>query len=215
MEKLKIFDFDGTIADTTKVVEWSFKYLFNRYKLNGFSSQWVASHSGIALEDIVKGMIKDYNLPESSYDIMLKEFRDYQLNFFFEEVKLFPDVVPLLKMYREQNCKICLLSNRSEMFFEEYFRQQGILDYFDLILGRESVKKSKPDPEGVNIIKQKYPQIVDLTLIGDTPVDIQTAKNANIKSIAVSTGKHSFQELLKSHPNLLVNNLNELIYTQT
>lgn len=154
-------------------------------------------------------MIKEHALPDRYYKSMLKEFRDYQLNFFYDEVKIFPDVVPLLKRYREQKYKICLLSNRSEIFFKEYFRQQGILEYFDLILGRESVKNSKPDPEGVNMIKEIFPS--DSTvLIGDTPIDIKTVKNAGIFGIAVATGKHSYEELAKCKPDILVNNLNEL-----
>ena len=210
--KTIIFDFDGTLADTTKVVEWSFKYLFNRYKLKGYSSQWLASKSGVALEDIVKEMIFEHALPDRYYKPMLKEFRDYQLNFFYEEVKLFPDVVPLLKKYRDQKCKICLLSNRSEIFFQEYFKQQGILKYFDLILGRESVNNSKPNPEGVNMIKEIFPSD-SMVLIGDTPIDIKTVKNAGIFGVAVASGKHSYEELASHNPDVLIHNLTELIFT--
>jgi HAD superfamily hydrolase (TIGR01549 family) len=212
MEKLiTIFDFDGTMADTTEVVTRSFEYLFQKYNLPNFGPNWIASKSGIALEDIVQGLVEENNLAQDNYTKMLQEFRDYQLTFFYEEVELFPDVKPLLESLKQKDSIICLFSNRSERFFEEYFRRQNILEFFDLILGRESVKEAKPSPEGVELIKQKYPNRKNITLIGDTPIDILTAKNSEIISIAVATGKHSHGELAIHNPDVLVYNLRELL----
>ncbi len=80
------------------------------------------------------------------------------------------------------------------------------------MLTRNELSRLKPDPEGLikalNIFKVRREGAV---FVGDSIIDIEAARNAGIRSIAVSCGMYSESELKKNHPDFLISKIEELV----
>lgn len=81
-----------------------------------------------------------------------------------------------------------------------------LLNFFKEIIGSDLVKYPKPNPEGVEkVMKSMNIDRVNSIMVADTTHDIFMAKNANIKSIAVTYGVHSIDVLTKTNMSWVVN----------
>ena len=85
-----------------------------------------------------------------------------------------------------------------------------INDYFDLIIGAEQLKEAKPNPDGIYQVLKKYPSD-EVFMIGDTIIDIETGKNANVKTIGVTWCKTSKEEFIKNGANFVVDKPQEIL----
>ena len=81
---------------------------------------------------------------------------------------------------------------------------------FDLIIGAEQLKEAKPNPDGIYQVLKKYPSD-EVFMIGDTIIDIETGKNANVKTIGVTWCKTSKEEFIKNGANFVVDKPQEIL----
>lgn len=82
--------------------------------------------------------------------------------------------------------------------------------YFDIIIGHEDVKHSKPDPEGINKVLEKL-GLNDGYYMGDNVTDILAGKNAGLKTIGVKWSPKGYDLIQKENPDLLVDYFSEII----
>lgn len=82
--------------------------------------------------------------------------------------------------------------------------------YFDVIIGENDVKHSKPDPEGILCALKKL-NCQEGYYVGDNVTDIQAGKNAGIKTVGVKWSPKGYVLIEKEHPDLLINDYQEFI----
>ena len=108
----------------------------------------------------------------------------------------------VLKKLKEQDKKIAIVSSRWGQRIHDILVNLEARDLVDIIIGTEHVDKYKPDPEGmfkvIDMMKCKVPLYV-----GDSYIDAETAQNANVDFVGVTTGTTSRQKL-ESYPNVAV-----------
>jgi len=125
-------------------------------------------------------------------------------------VRVFPWVKEIILKLFERHL-LALLSASAEHSVRDSLGETA--DHFDLIVGCEKVIKLKPDPEGINFILGIYPEIPKslVWIIGDSVVDIQAGKAADIKTCAVTWGLDSYQQLVETKPDLLIDQPEDLL----
>jgi phosphoglycolate phosphatase len=102
---------------------------------------------------------------------------------------LYPGVTETLANLAEQNIAMALLTNKPVKISERILEALGIAKYFHAIYGGNSFETKKPDPLGANaILSELHVNAADSMMIGDSEVDIQTARNANMIATAVNYG---------------------------
>lgn len=125
--------------------------------------------------------------------------------------RLFPKVKMLLTCLKSRGYKLAVASNRPTKFSWILIRHLKIDRYFDYVLCADRLKHRKPHPEIINKIRRyfslKPPEAV---YVGDMAIDIQAGSRAKVKTIAVTTGSNTREELKREKPYIIIKKVREL-----
>ncbi len=174
-----IIDLDGTICDI--LIDWSgwetgLASLFSKYD-----------------KTTIKSII-DENKDQNKYvakfgDDLLNELTTFIANYEAKYTTGFEPVTPTIELIQKiKNLDLYVWSANSENTVKRALEQLGLSNYFKHIVGRESVKMQKPDPEGFSIIHSLKPNLAkeSYIFIGNAPTDYQAAVRAGIEYINVN-----------------------------
>ena len=177
-----IFDFDGTVADTNKLIidSWQHTYrvLTGREQDEDILKATFGEPLAISLENA---------FPNVPVDESINIYREHQLEIYEELIEPFNGMPELIKLLKEKGYKVGLLTSRlrpSTMIGLEKF---GIVSYFDSIITLENCTKHKPDPEPMLVaLKSLEAKPEEAIMIGDSLFDIRCAHNAGVEAALVS-----------------------------
>ncbi len=192
MLKAFIFDLDGTLTDSINIWTTLFKKTFKKYKID-VSEENIKNQFGKPYTEII-----EYFVPEDKKEA-IKQFKIEKDKISIEKFKPFPFVSKTLKQLKQKNMKVAIATGNNNYMIDKILEKYNLNEYIDYHICTEEVKKTKPDPEMIfKILKYLKIEKKKSILIGDSPYDIQMAKNAKIKSCAVLTGvlnKKSAEEI--------------------
>ena len=177
-KKVIVFDLDGTIVKLTADWPTLKKILKDRYiKLYGDSCEF-RSISGCLSKIVEK---QDEQELQNFFDII----RTYEMKNIHETVPI-GEIVYFIKHRRQfgikEGTKFAILSLNTRRTIKVSLELAGIEDQFDLVIGREDVRRWKPEPEGLLKIKTHFNvKKQDMIFFGDLENDIKTGKNAGIE----------------------------------
>jgi HAD superfamily hydrolase (TIGR01662 family) len=125
---------------------------------------------------------------------------------------LLPGAREVLEALHERGIKLAIATNKIGQFARELFEHFGLDKLFAVIVGDEGVSRNKPDPEMLlQAIGKMRLEKEEVIFVGDSPTDIQTAKNAGIRAFAVPTGVTKREDLEKGQPTLILDRLLDLL----
>ena len=208
MIKGVVFDFDGTIVDSMKMV---FDVLNESLKKKGLPSievELLGRMAGLPLIEIIstKAKISASAAKEVEKDV----FKAYTL-FCRSSCQLLPHVESTLKALKSKRIKLGLLTTTPSKPLKAVAEKFSLEDYFDIMLAKEDAK-NKPNPEGLERIIKKFGIKKDECIfVGDSPIDILTGKAAGVKTIAVTTGIATVEQLQAVNPDAIIANLEKLL----
>lgn len=202
-----IFDWDGTVVDSTYVIVDSIKKASRELGLEEPSNQkasWVIGLSlPKALLEVVPGLTEQ----------RLKEFIEAYQRFYFTadpDLKMFDGVLPLIKNLRERGLYTAVATGKSRFGLNRALENHGIVNLFDVTKTADQTQ-SKPHPLMLEeIFEELMVEPEECVMIGDTSHDILMARNAGCDSIAVSYGAHTLREISQADPSYIVHNVTEL-----
>lgn len=198
-----IFDFDGTLADTSKGVLDSVEYAlekvgapsFDRRVLRGFIGpslyESFQAITGLSPEDAVRAIdfYRSYYQPKGIY-----------------ECHLYPGMKELLKELSDKGIPLAVASSKPQVSLDVVVKYLGIEDFFDKIVGAElSVKSS----DKLTLVKRAALESNNV-MTGDAVFDIRAARQAGFTSVAVTYGFNDRETLLKEKPDFIADNISDL-----
>ena len=204
---LLIFDLDGTLVDTRRDLANSVNFALNALKLPALQIEEVMSYVGDGLKKLL-----DRSLPKDGLenigeviDIFREHYREHCLDF----SGFYPDVVNILNYFQDK--KMTVVSNKPEEFTRLILEGLRIADFFEIILGGDSLPLMKPDPGPILHILDKLNASNEKTaIVGDGTTDIEAGKAANILTCAVTYGLKEKEVLLKMEPDFMIDDIVEL-----
>ncbi|MEN6462245.1 MAG: HAD-IA family hydrolase [Syntrophomonas sp.] len=207
-----VFDFDGVIidsgADIASAAQDTLK-VFNRPVL---SKDEIISYVGHGAEVLIRKCFKDCS--EEVIEQAIPFYKKYYLDNALIETKLYPNVKETLKVIKEDNedKKIALVTNKPEEITKKILAGLGIRQYFDLIMGPESVKKIKPDPEGIRKVLDTFGIAAEKAImVGDSYVDVEAGRNAGTNTCGVTYGLGNKEDLIKAAPDFYISDMSQLL----
>lgn len=200
------FDVDGTILDTFDHIRATYIEVFETY-LPGYkyTEEQIKSFFGPPLPDTFMSVVHDQKLT----DFLVEKYREISLTNMDKYLKIYPGVKETLDYFKSNGYKLAVVSNKRTSAILDGFRVVGITDYFDYIIGYDSVKNPKPDPEGIRKLEEYFND--KCILVGDSIFDIETGKNANVPTVGVTWALTTRSMLEQAGADYVIDRIEELI----
>lgn len=215
MIKLIIYDLDGTLIDSSKDISNSLNWALKELGFSEVSELLIRSHVGSGILPLIQNVLKeaspDHQIPQDGIlERAISLYRSYYSDHLLDETKLYPGVKTVLDFFKEK--KQAVITNKSIEFPRRILKGLGIDHYFFEVIGEDQKLPKKPAPDSVlKLLRFTKTNRNEAILIGDSMIDIQTAKNAKIKVIAVTYGFDSKAQIEACQPDWMINQLDELM----
>jgi phosphoglycolate phosphatase len=202
-----IFDFDGTITDSIPPAVSAIQKMLKELGLPDRSKKEINAFVGYGEIPLIEGAIgsKDTALMKKA----MKLYEEIYIKEGIKKISLYPHVREFLDHFRDK-IKI-IVSNKKDLFIRMILKELKLAEYFIEVHGGDTMPCLKPDPFAINAMVKKYGVSKDRVLfIGDMTVDIDTGKNAKVRTCAVTYGFDPESKLRKHKPDMMINDLMEL-----
>lgn len=194
-----IFDLDGTLIDSFQAINDAFDAVFLRFDGRVLSDSESNSYVGVPLEDLLSEMFGEENQAEA-----IEIFRNKYKEVCFEKTTLIKGAKELLTDLKDKGKSLNIATNKTGDISRDLLKSLNIDKLFDYVYGVFDGMQGKPSPEMINkIIENTGFEKSNVIFIGDSPIDIMTAKNAGVPMLSVASGNHTYDELRSFNPDFL------------
>lgn len=207
--ELVIFDLDGTILDTLEDLTDSMNHALEKYGYPSRTIEEIRSFVGNGLMMLVRRAIAP-ETDEAMIQTVFTELKSYYKEHCADKTKPYDGMMELLEMLKKEGCRLAVVSNKADyavqILCEQYF--PGI---FDMTVGEKENVRKKPAPDSVNaVLRELQTDKENAVYVGDSEVDIETAKNAGLDAVLVSWGFRDTEFLRERGAERLAGTIEEL-----
>ncbi|MBI2031166.1 MAG: HAD family hydrolase [Candidatus Levybacteria bacterium] len=203
MKNILIFDWSGVISDDRQPVYEANMLLLEKYGKKRVSFEdWLINTRQSVVELLGSYGVK--TKPEKA----LSEYKET-----FDRVRksdihptIYPDARKVIRKLSHNGSKLFVISVHPAQNLEEEAKEYEVYHFFDEFIGSVRDKVT-----GIQNVLENFKANSDTYYIGDTIYDIQVARQAGIKSVAVTNGYHVKERLKKENPDIIVESLTELL----
>lgn len=205
-----LFDFDYTLADSSRGIVMCFQNVLRRNNYPDIKDEDIKRTIGKPLEDSFSILTGIENMEQLT--VLRKEYGKEADMYMNANTYLFPETLTVVDSLRQKGLKTGIVSTKYTFRIQSFLAEKASVDAFDIIVGGEDVSIHKPDPEGVLIAMDKLNVTRQQTLyIGDSVVDAETALNAGVDFIGVTSGATTESELAVYPHIKIISNLGLLL----
>jgi phosphoglycolate phosphatase len=206
---LLIFDLDGTLVDSKLDLAQAVNATRSHMGMSALDNERVYSYVGNGAPVLIRRAMGE-QATEPQVQEALEFFLEYYREHYLDFTTLYPGVRETLDRLRDGGKRMAVLTNKPVRISRAILDGLGVGGHFFQVYGGNSFDLKKPDPIGVHTLMGETGIPADRTLmIGDSGVDIQTARNAGIASCGVTYGFQP-ETLVDPAPDRLVDRMEEL-----
>lgn len=205
MKKLAIFDLDGTLLNTIEDLGHAANHALATH---GFATHSIASYPffvGNGVRRLIERVLPEDARTEANIDHLLVDFKTYYNEHNTDFTKPYNGITELLEHLTSRGVAIAVASNKYQAATEKLIAHYFPTLQFVAVEGQKEGVPVKPDPSIVFEIlaKAKTPK-ADTIYIGDSGVDMETARRACVDSVGVTWGFRPEKELVENHADSIV-----------
>ena len=173
----------------------------------GNGAATLVKRSLVAKQEFIEDEINK-NLFDQALPIFLEH---YEVNSCVETF-LYEGVQDTLEILKGRGFSMAIVTNKPHKFIAPILSSLGIEEYFDLLIGADSLKEKKPSPEPLlHVVEQLSCTLQESLMVGDSKNDIIAAKNAEIDSVAVSYGYNYGQDISLYNPTIIIKRFSDIL----
>lgn len=208
MYDVALFDLDGTLTDPKIGITKSIQYALSKLGIQEDNLERLVPFIGVPLVECLQ---KTYSLEEPKAHQALKFFREYFSKFGIYENRLYPEIPGLLEYLSANGKHLVVATLKLTVYAKRVVEHFGIEGYFKSIVGSapEMINPSKSEIIRLALSRVHVPK-ERVVMVGDREHDIIGARNNGIRSIGVTYGYGSLQELRSADPTHLANSIEDL-----
>lgn len=211
MKKAVIFDLDGTLLNTLDDLADSTNYALSRFGYPTRTIEEVRQFVGNGVAKLIERAIpKGKNNP--NFEKCLAIFKENYAQNMYNKTASYNGIIEMLSNLKSRGIKIAVVSNKFDLAVKELCKKyfEGFIDFAAGENEAQGIKK-KPAPDTVLSVLNEFnfaPE--DAVYVGDSDVDIMTAKNSKMPCISVTWGFRDEKFLLENGATILVNAPSEI-----
>lgn len=204
MDKWIIFDFDGTLADTVDAGIDTINFFAKRYGFRPVSKEDYPRLRDLSSREMLKAVgVSLWKLPFLARSVRKKFAAE------IPKQKLFFGITSVLTQMKQQGYHLAILTTNSEANIAAFSVQNNLKDLFELVHAEKGLFN-----KGRRLKKLLRKHRIDARktiYVGDETRDIDAAREAGVKSMAVTWGVNSKAVLQAHHPDFLIDKPEQLL----
>ncbi len=185
------FDLDGTLVDTAPDLCRALNFVLQQRGLPPIEEELVRADVGLGARKMIEDGIK--RASNSDDPTLVQELERDFLSFYAANIAVssrpFPGVVNALERYRDWGVNLGICTNKREALSRQLLDELGLLSFFKCVVGADTLAIRKPDPGHLlETISRAGGHSDRAVMVGDSAIDVATAKAAGVPIVVVSFG---------------------------
>lgn len=210
-KNLIIFDLDGTLLNTLEDLTDSTNFALKHFEYKERTIDEIRQFVGNGVAKLIERAIPD-GLNNPNFTECLNIFKQNYAQNMYNKTAPYKGIIKMLGNLKQQGCTIAVVSNKFDIAVKELCNKYfpNLIDFAAGENEAEGIRK-KPHPDTVlKVIKTFNANNNESIYVGDSEVDILTAKNANLECISVSWGFKTKQFLIENNAKIIIDTPEEI-----
>jgi len=206
-----VFDLDGTLIDSKKDIATALNKTFIEMDYEPLPMETIAGFVGNGVAPLIRRAVEVAGHTERLEEVMTL-FRRHYWDHLLDSTRLFEGVSETLEKL-DGRYHMGLVSNKPERYTKRIVAELGLAPFVgNAVFGGDTLPVKKPDPSALLEISRIYSTPASrMLLVGDSAVDVQTAKNAGARSVGVTYGFRDVRELVDAGADALIGQFSGLV----
>ena len=203
------FDLDGTVVDTLQNITGVVNHTMRHFGLPTFSPEVVKPHLGWGVDHLMRQLLPETS--ETQISEILAYYRPYYALHTTDDAAPYPGILPMLERLRQTGLTLAIISNKPDAAVQPLVRRYfpGLIS---LSVGELPNIPRKPAPDMLlRAAQQLDVELSRCLYVGDTEVDIQTARNTGVDCLCVTWGFRTKEQLLRAGASQIVDSPEALV----
>lgn len=210
--KLVMFDLDGTLVDSVADISLSLNRALGDMALEEVSEAQVRRWIGRGASRLMYCVLEHLQQPAAQHDTLMARFMARYEASVCEVSEPYEGARELLFALKAQGVHLACVTNKPYTPAKALLEALDMLSPFDLLLGGDSLPHKKPHPEPLQHCLQHFGvKAEEALMVGDSRNDVEAARAAGIKVLAVPYGYNHGEPVAETKPDWLVESLAELL----
>lgn len=206
MKKAILFDLDGTLLDTNRLIISSFKYTYKTHLDIDVQDEEIIQYFG---EPLIKTLGR---YSKEKLDEMFETYKKYNSENHDKMTTIIDGVEDTLQNLLKQNIKVGVVTSKREVMAKRGLVLFDIEKYFNIVVTPEMTKKHKPNPEPIyKACESLNIDPKDVIMVGDSSFDILCGKNAGAETCLVNYTILDKNEINKYSPDYKINSIKDIL----
>lgn len=208
-KQIVVFDFDGTLIDSTASIIQCIQSAITKMGLEQRDNDSIRNIIGLGLDEAILQLYP--TMDSNSIAQMGMNYRECFFSESYSQDCLYPNVIECLEILKSMGVKMAIATGKSRRGLDKVLKETQLDGYFDITICADETS-SKPDPLMLNQILQEMSiKPKNALMIGDTWFDLEMANSALVPAIGVSYGAHDIETLKEYKPLAIVDNIQDII----
>lgn len=207
---IAIFDLDGTLIDTADEIHLAVNRTLADFKAPEASNEdvrrWIGHGTGWLMKQAWAKHVGD---PEATdWQGVMDKFIAHYYDTAGQSSQLFPHVEEVLNTLRSRGVKTAIVTNKEHRFTVRVLEAHGLDKLLDIVVSGDTLPVKKPNPAGIlHCIDTAGETRATSLFIGDSEIDVATAKAAEVTCWAVPYGYNHGKPISTANPDRLIDDI--------